>query len=52
MYLPSSGALRNVKQLGLEFHDVPTFPHVYFAIVQRLYKIGFKVLKRHDPRSV
>jgi len=36
-----SGSLANVRQIGIEFHDVPTHSKEYFTIVQELYKLGF-----------
>ena len=36
-----SGTLNNVRQIGIEFHEVPKNIKTYFAIIQKLYKLGF-----------
>jgi hypothetical protein len=46
-----SGALKNILQIGIEFHQVPRKVKVYFQMVQELYKLGFKTI-RWDPNLV
>ena len=41
MGLLFSGSLLNVRQIGIEFHEVPENIRRYFTIVQKLYKLGF-----------
>ena len=36
-----SGSLANVRQIGIEFHEVTGNIKRYFTIVQELYKLGF-----------
>ena len=43
-----SGVLKNVLQIGLEFHRVPQYIKVYFGLVQELYKLGYKTIS-WDP---
>lgn len=43
-----SGALNNTKQLSLEFHHVETHASQYWAIIQDLYRIGFRIIS-YDP---
>ena len=43
-----SGALRNIKQIGIEFHDVQTKIAAYFRAVRSLYREGF-VAVAWDP---
>ena len=30
-----------MRQIGIEFHEVPTYIKEYFTIIQELYKLGF-----------
>ncbi len=39
-----SGALDNVLQIGIEFHEARKHLRKYFDIVQRLYRHGFVVV--------
>ena len=50
MILLPSGSLANVRQIGIEFHDVPTHSKEYFIIVQELYKLGFVTIMWDDNR--
>ncbi|XP_059084740.1 uncharacterized protein LOC131881799 [Tigriopus californicus] len=43
-----SGALNNVKQLSFEFHSVERFARKYWAIIQDLYRMGFRIIS-YDP---
>ncbi|XP_059084738.1 uncharacterized protein LOC131881797 [Tigriopus californicus] len=43
-----SGALNNTKQLSFEFHHVEKFATQYWAIIQDLYRIGFRIIS-YDP---
>ena len=36
-----SGSLTNVRQIGIEFHEVTENVKRYFTIIQELYKLGF-----------
>ena len=38
-----SGVLKNVQQIGVEFHHVTTRIRSYFEILQGLYELGYKV---------
>ena len=48
--LLSSGVLANVRQIGIEFHMVPSFSKRYFTIVQELYKLGFVTIMWDENR--
>ena len=48
MILLPSGSLANVRQIGIEFHNVPTHSKEFFAIVQELYKLGFVTIMWDD----
>ena len=40
-WLLFSGSLANVRQIGIEFHEVLENIKRYFTIIQELYKLGF-----------
>ena len=46
----SSGSLANVRQIGIEFHNVPKYSKQYFTIVQELYKLGFVTIMWDENR--
>ena len=48
--LLSSGSLANVRQIGIEFHNVPKFSKQYFTIIQELYKLGFVTIMWDENR--
>ena len=50
MILLPSGSLANVRQIGIEFHNVPTHSKEFFAIVQELYKLGFVTIMWDENR--
>ena len=39
-----SNSIKNVQQIGIEFHRVPANIAAYFTIVQQLYRLGFKTI--------
>ena len=51
MLLLFSGSLANVRQIGIEFHWVPTFSKEFFTITQELYKLGFVTIMWDENRS-
>ena len=48
-----------MRQIGIEFHEVPTYIKEYFTIIQELYKLGFVTImwdenmyaSRYDKKS-
>ena len=37
-----------MRQIGIEFHEVPTYIKEFFTIIQELYKLGFVTIIGSD----
>ena len=46
-----SGSLANVRQIGIEFHEVWRNIRQYFTVVKELYKLGFVTIMWDENRD-
>ena len=42
------GLLKNVRQMGFEFHKILEYPRIFSQIIVDLHRLGFKVIS-YDP---